>query len=103
MKDLALIITIAVLLEALVEYGKTIIKTFTDGDIKLGITQAMTVAIGIGFAFLFRLHLFEALGIVVETVADEILTGIIISRGSNYASDLITRLQGGTGDQRYKN
>jgi hypothetical protein len=95
MKDFALIITIAVLLEALVEYGKTVVKAFSDGEIKLGVTHAMTIIIGVGFAFLFQLTLFKSLGIEVDPVADMILTGVIISRGSNYASDLITRLQGG--------
>ena len=45
-----------------------------------------------GFAFLFGLHLFEALNIVVDPIADTILTGVIISRGSNYVSDLIKKL-----------
>ena len=93
MKSFAIILTIAVLLEALIEYGKTIGKTFEDGQYKLGITQLVTIVAGVGFAFLFGLQLFAALDIAVHPVADMILTGIIISRGSNYASDLISRLQ----------
>lgn len=93
MTQFVLILTIAVLLEALVEYGKTIGKTFEDGDYKLGVTHLVTVVAGIGFAVLFNLKLFSALGIDVNQYADMILTGIVISRGSNYASDLITRLQ----------
>ena len=92
MKEITLILTIAVLLEALVEYAKTIAKTFEGHEYKLGVTQLVTVIAGVGFAFLFNLTLFAALGISVDAIADHILTGIIISRGSNYASDLIKRL-----------
>ena len=95
MEKISLILTIAVLLEALVEYCKTVYKTFENGEIKLGITQAVTVIAGIGFAYLFGLKLFETLGIEVNQYADMILTGVVISRGSNYASDLIKRLNGG--------
>ena len=77
----------------MVEYGKTIGKTFEDGEYKLGITQLITIIAGVGFAFLFGLQLFAALDIAVHPVTDMILTGIIISRGSNYASNLISRLQ----------
>ena len=95
MEGFILILTIAVLIEALVEYGKTIYRTFAEGDTKTGITQAITIVVGVCFAFLFNLCLFKTMGIEVSAVADKILTGIIISRGSNYASDLIKRLTSG--------
>lgn len=93
MKGLVLIGAIAVLLEAMVEYGKTIYKYFSEGDKKTAIMQLITIIVGIGFAFLFKLDLFSALDIEVNQVAGMILTGIIISRGSNYVNDLVSKIR----------
>lgn len=93
MKGLVLIGAIAVLLEAMVEYGKTIYKYFSEGDKKTAIMQLITIVVGIGFAFLFKLDLFVALEIEVHEVAGMILTGIIISRGSNYVNDLVSKIR----------
>lgn len=93
MKGLVLIGAIAVLLEAMVEYGKTIYKYFSEGDKKTAIMQLITIIVGIGFAFLFKLDLFVALEIEVNEIAGMILTGIIISRGSNYVNDLVSKIR----------
>lgn len=97
MKMIALIIMVAVLLEGLVEYAKTVMKMVEDQEYKTAITQGITIMVGVLFAFIFHLHLFNALaevyeGLLINPVIDQILTGIIISRGSNYASDFIGKL-----------
>ena len=98
MKSIALIIMVAVLLEGLVEYAKTVMRMIEEGDYKTAITQAVTVVVGIGFAFVFHLHLFNSAlaevyeGLHINGIIDSVLTGIIISRGSNYASDFISKL-----------
>lgn len=98
MKTIALIIMVAVLLEGLVEYAKTVMRMVEEGDYKTAITQAVTIAVGILFAFVFHLHLFNSAlaevyeGLRINGTVDMILTGIIISRGSNYASDFIGKL-----------
>ena len=98
MKMIALIIMVAVLLEGLVEYAKTVMKMVEDQEYKTAITQGITVMVGVLFAFIFHLHLFNSAltevyeGLLINPVIDQILTGIIISRGSNYASDFISKL-----------
>jgi len=98
MKTVALIIMVAIVLEAVVEYIKTIIKMIEDGQFKTAITQGITILLGIAFAFIFNLQLFnDALsefyeGLHIEPIIDIILTGILFSRGSNYFSDLVSRL-----------
>lgn len=90
---IALIIMVAIVLEALVEYMKTIIKMVEDGDYKTAITQGITIALGIAMAFIFNLQLFNgAYDIGINPTIDIILTGILFSRGSNYFSDLIKKL-----------
>ena len=99
MKTIALIIMVAVVLEALVEYGKTIDKMITSRAYKTAITQGITILLGIGLAFVFNLQLFNGAmsefyeGLTINSTIDMILTGILFSRGSNYFSDLVSKLQ----------
>lgn len=93
MKGLVLIMAIAILVEAMVEYLKSILKMITERQYKVAIIQMFTIAIGILFAYLFKLDLFRALDIEVNQVAGMILTGIIISRGSNYVNDLVSKIR----------
>lgn len=100
MKTIALIIMVAIVLEALVEYAKTIMYMFDECEYKTAITQLVTIVIGIGLAFGFHTQLFNAglseiyEGLRINPVLDMILTGILFSRGSNYFSDLISKLTG---------
>ena len=99
MKTIALIIMVAIVLEALVEYGKTIDRMVVEQDYKTAITQGITIILGIALAFIFHLQLFnEGIseiyeGLAINPAVDMILTGILFSRGSNYFSDLISKLQ----------
>ena len=90
-----------IIVEALIEYYKTIYKMIESKRYKTAITQGITIVLGICVAFWFNLHLFnDVLSCVYEELRvnpinptiDIILTGILISRGSNYFSDLIKRL-----------
>lgn len=102
MKTISLIIMVAILLEALIEYGKTIEKMISSKEYKTAITQGITIILGIGLAFVFNLQLFNNAmsefyeGLAINHTIDIILTGILFSRGSNYFSDLISRLTKGT-------
>lgn len=99
MKTIALIIMVAIVLEALVEYIKTIMHMVEEKDYKTAITQAVTIIIGVGLAFAFHLQLFNLgmseiyEGLQINPTLDMVLTGILFSRGSNYFSDLIGKLQ----------
>ena len=100
MKTIALIIMVAIVLEALVEYAKTIMYMFEEQEYKTAVTQLVTIIIGVGLAFGFHTQLFNAglseiyEGLHINPVLDMILTGILFSRGSNYFSDLISKLTG---------
>lgn len=99
---LGVFIMVAIVCEALVEYFKTVVKMFIDKDYKTAITQAFTIALGISLAFIFSLRLFDDVmsqiyeGVYINPTIDMILTGILFSRGSNYFSDLVSKLAGGT-------
>ena len=90
--NIAVIIAVAVLIEGLVEYGKNIANMFYEGDRKTGVTQIVTIIIGIALAFAFNANMFVPLGLSVNNYVGMVLTGIVMSRGSNYVSDLITKI-----------
>lgn len=99
MNTIALIIMVSIVLEALVEYGKTIEYAVASQDYKTAITQAITIVLGVGLAFIFNLQFFNGAmsefydGLFINPVIDKILTGILFSRGSNYFSDFVSKLQ----------
>ena len=98
MKTIALIIMVAIVLEALVEYAKTIAHMVEEQEYKTAITQGITIVLGVFLAFAFHLELFNGAmsefyeGLSINPTLDMILTGILFSRGSNYFSDLISKL-----------
>lgn len=91
---------VAIVLEALVEYVKTVMYMFEECEYKTAITQLVTIVVGIGLAFGFHTQLFNAglseiyEGLHINPILDMALTGILFSRGSNYFSDLISKLTG---------
>ena len=90
--NIALIIAVAILIEGLVEYGKNIAEMFYGGDKKTAITQLVTIAVGIALAFAFGANMFVPLGLTVNDYIGMVLTGIVMSRGSNYVSDIISQI-----------
>ena len=100
MKTFAMFLMVAILLEALVEYVKTVIKMVNDKKYKTAITQGITIILGIFLAMAFHTHLFadimsEFYGeLGLDPTIDVVLTGILFSRGSNYFSDIVSKLSG---------
>lgn len=90
--NIAVIIAVAILIEGLVEYGKNIIDMFYGGEKKTAIIQMVTIVVGIALAFAFSANMFVPLGLTVNHYVGMVLTGIVMSRGSNYVSDLISRI-----------
>lgn len=90
--NIAVIIAVAILIEGLVEYGKNIADMFYGGDKKTAITQMVTIVVGIALAFAFGANMFVPLGLTVNHYIGMVLTGIVMSRGSNYVSDIISRI-----------
>lgn len=90
--NIAVIIAVAILIEGLVEYGKTIADMFDSGEKRIALIQVITIVIGIGLAFAFDADMFVPLGLTVNHYVGMVLTGIVMSRGSNYVSDLIGKI-----------
>ncbi len=95
MKGILLIIVLAIVVEALIEYAKTVGKAFADGAWKTAVTQLIAIVLAVILCLLTGADLFQVVEIgFAWPWLGYILTGIIISRGANYASDFIKRLQG---------
>lgn len=95
MEGIVLVISMAIITEALIEYVKTIAKAFGSKDWKAAITQIVAIAISITLCFATAADLFAAVGLTfVWPWLGKTLTGILISRGANFVSDFIARLQG---------
>lgn len=85
----------AVIVEGIVEYAKSIYKGFTGGQAKTAITQVVSIVLGVLLSAAGGWDVFAALGVTfLAPGIGVVLTGIVISRGSNYASDIIKRISG---------
>ena len=89
---MGVVFAVAILTEALVEYGKTVIGTLETGEFKTFVTQLATIILGIFMSFAFHINVFVDSGFTVAPVIGTVITGIIISRGSNYASDILNKI-----------
>ena len=93
MDKIALILMLAITVEALVEYGKSIGKAFADKQARTAITQFCAVAVSIGLCGLAGADLYAAIGVEFSLPwVGRILTGIFASRGANFVSDLVGKL-----------
>nr|WP_317413880.1 hypothetical protein [uncultured Solibaculum sp.] len=93
MDQLVLIFSVAIIVEALLEYTKSVVYMFTRGCVKCGIIRICAAIIGVGLALLTGVNLFAEFNIPIsQPWIGSVLTGIIISRGSNYLNDIISRL-----------
>ena len=94
MSGIILILALAVTVEAVVEYVKSIIKLVTDKDAKTLITQLAALAVSILLCFAAGADLYAVLGLSFAVPGIGIvLTGIFGSRGANYVSDLVRKLR----------
>ena len=93
MEGLTLILTLAIVTEALVEYGKSIGKAFAGKDIKAAVTQILAVVVSVLLCFAADADLFQVVGITFTWPwVGIVLTGILGSRGANYLSDFVAKL-----------
>lgn len=95
MEGFILILVMAIVVEALIEYAKTIGKAFLSGGWKVAVTQIAAVVLGVLLCFMSGGDLFAVVGIAFAWPwLGNVLTGILISRGANYVSDFAKRIQG---------
>lgn len=84
------IIFAAIVVEGIITYVKTF---FIDG--KLQWQMLVGLVLGVLVAIVYSLDLFELVGMVAAVpFVGCVLTGIVISRGSNYVYDLIDLIAG---------
>lgn len=94
MNMIVLAIMMAVTVEGLVELGKNIGKALLDGSYKTAVTQICAAVISCGLCIAVGADVFSALGVSFAFPRlGMVLTGLFASRGSNYISDLVKRLQ----------
>ena len=94
MKTIALALMVAVIVEAIVEYGNTIYEMVIDREYQKAVKQGSAIIVAVLFAFMCHVTLLswlmsDAFGIVVNPVFDMVVSGIFMSRGANYLSNLI--------------
>ena len=83
-KSIAALLFFSILIEGFVEYIKLSIQK------KMCIEIIATMVCGIGIAFAYHLDFFTAVGITTDIpYISNVLTGLILARGSNYVFDLI--------------
>lgn len=94
MKTVGLAIVVAVIVEALVEYGQTVYDMIEEYEYKKAIKQGIAIIVAILFSFQLHVTLLawlmaETFSVAVNPVFDMIVSGIFMSRGANYLSDFI--------------
>ena len=90
MTAILLFLTLAVTVEGLVQY----IKTLAQGEKKAAGIQIGALAIAIALCIMAKADIYSEMGITFSLpYVGCVLTGIFASRGANYASDILGRLQ----------
>ena len=90
MNRTVLVLMMAVTVEALIEYGKAILEK----QWKTAATQAGAVALGVSLCVSAGADFYAALGVSFNAAwLGVALTGVFASRGANYVSDLVKKLQ----------
>lgn len=94
MKSIGLAIVVAVIVEALVEYGQTVYDMVAEYEYKKAIKQGVAIAVAILFSFQLKVTLLawlmaDTFAVAVNPVFDMIVSGIFMSRGANYLSDFV--------------
>lgn len=93
MEGITLIVVLAIVTEALVEYGKSITKAYAGKDFKTAVTQLVAIITSVLLCFAANADLFKVVGIdFTWPWLGVVLTGILGSRGANYLSDFISKI-----------
>ena len=94
MDKMVLVLMMAVTVEGLVEYGKSVWAASEAKDFKAVVLQGAALALSVGLCFAAGADFYAALGVgFAFPYIGTVLTGIFASRGANYLSDLLGRLQ----------
>lgn len=93
METIFLSLTLAITVEAIVEYTKSIIKTFSEKNIKTAVTQLIAIAVAMFMCTMTGADIFGYLNVnFAYPIIGQLLTGLVASRGANYVSDFIKKI-----------
>ena len=102
MQQMGLILVMAVTIEALVEYAKTIVRAIQGKKPKAVACYLAAMTISILLCFAAKADLYSLVGVrFAWPWVGIVLTGVFASRGANFVSDFVKRLQnigGGAAD-----
>ena len=94
MKGIVLIVVLAIVVEALVEYSKSLVTACRSGGWKAIVLQLMALLAAVLLCFAAGADLFSVLGVEFAVPwIGTLLTGIFASRGSNYVNDRIGKIR----------
>lgn len=92
MEGVALVMVIAVTVEALVEYGKSLFSA--NRSLRTVLLQTAVLFVSVCLCLLVGADLYGALGITFAwRPIGGVLSGIFAARGANFVSDLVGKLQ----------
>lgn len=90
MTQFLILFIFAILVEAIVN------MTLGDAPVPGWVKKVASIVLGVGVCIVYKVGLIALLGVEGGIpVVDWIATGIIISRGSNFLNDFLTRIKGG--------
>ena len=94
MQTIVLILVLAITVEAVIQYSKSIIEMVEKKLFKTFFTQLAAIVIAVFICFAAEADVYALVGIAFAVPwLGMLLTGIVISRGANYASDFIKKIQ----------
>ncbi|HJC72820.1 MAG TPA: hypothetical protein H9698_08535 [Candidatus Ruthenibacterium merdavium] len=94
MDMIVLVLMMAVTVEGLIEYGKTVGKAMLDKQYKTAITQGTALILSVLLCFAVGADFYAVLNVQFTLPwVGCLLTGIFASRGANFVSDLFKKLQ----------
>ena len=94
MDMIVLVLMMAVTVEWLIEYGKTVGKAMLDKQYKTAITQGTALILSVLLCFAVGADFYAVLNVQFTLPwVGCLLTGIFASRGANFVSDLFKKLQ----------
>ena len=94
MDMIVLVLMMAVTVEGLIEYGKTVGKAMLDKQYKTAITQGAALILSVLLCFAVGADFYSVLNVQFTLPwVGCLLTGIFASRGANFVSDLFKKLQ----------
>lgn len=94
MDMILLAFVMAITVEGIVEYAKSIAEAFSAKEHKTAVTQMTACAVSVLLCLCVGVDVYGAMGIVFNVpYVGVVLTGVFASRGSNYLSDFVKKLQ----------